>query len=158
MNYQIMIDINKCSGCGICELVCSLHNNRECNPEKSKIRVVRYEDDGTYSCVPVVCQQCEKPACKEACVTKAIYRDPGTNAVVINKQNCFGCKYCFMVCPFGGISIDRDRRVASKCDLCGGEPRCVEFCPKDALRYVRSDKIDITKRRAGVDRYVEELK
>lgn len=158
MNSQIIIDMNKCTGCGICELVCSLHNKRECNPVKSRISVVRFEDEGIMYSIPIICQQCEKPICKEVCRAKAIYRDLKTGALVIDKKRCFGCKYCLMACPFGGISLDQEMGIADKCDLCNGEPKCVEFCPKDALSFVRLDKIDIKRKREGVERYLENLK
>jgi len=32
------------------------------------------------------------------------------------------------------------RRVAMKCDLCGGAPRCVEGCPTEALTYVEREE------------------
>lgn len=158
MDFQISIDTKKCTGCGICELVCSLYNNMECNPEKSSIRVVRYEDDGILYSVPIVCQQCEKPLCQEVCPTGGISRDIRTNALVVNKDKCIGCNYCVCACPFGGISIDQEKGVATKCELCDGKPKCVDFCPTGALSFIRSDKIGISKKREGVDRYLENLK
>jgi Fe-S-cluster-containing hydrogenase component 2 len=41
------------------------------------------------------------------------------------------------------ISLDEERRKATKCDLCGGDPQCVKACPSAALRYV--PWIDMTK-------------
>ena len=158
MNFQMIIDVKKCTGCGICELVCSLYHEKECNPEKSRSRVVRFEDEGILYSVPIVCQQCEKPFCKEICPARAISRDVKTNALVVDEKKCIGCKYCFNVCPFGGISMDQKKGVAIKCDFCDGEPKCVEFCPTGALSFVRSDKAGISKKREGVGSYLENLK
>jgi len=158
MNFQITIDITKCVGCGICEMACSLGNKKECNPEKSSIRAIRYEDEGIMYSIPVVCRQCEKPLCQKICPVKAISQDMKTDALLVDQSKCIGCKSCFSACPFGGISIDKEKRIAMKCDLCSGEPKCVEFCPTGALLFVRSDKIDIWKKREGIDRYLEDLK
>ncbi len=137
---------------------CSLYNKKKCNPEESRVRVVRYEDDGILYSVPIVCQQCESPFCQEVCPTGAIFRDIKTNALAIHQKKCIGCKYCVNACPFGAVSIDQEKGVAMKCDLCDGEPKCVDFCPPGALRFIRADKMSISKKREGVDRYLENLK
>ncbi len=158
MDFQLIINAKQCTGCGICEMACSLYNKKECNPEKSNIRIVRYEDEGILYSIPVVCQQCEKPLCKQVCPVNAIIRDIKTNALFIDKDKCIGCKYCINACPFGAIAFDLEMGVAQKCDLCEGEPKCIEFCPKDALLFIRSDKAGIWKNRNGVNRYLENLK
>ena len=42
-------------------------------------------------------------------------------------------------CPFGNMLWDETYRCVQKCDLCGGEPRCVPFCPTGALLYVPAE-------------------
>ena len=39
MDNFISLDLEKCTGCRVCELACSLHNEKQCNPEKSRIRI-----------------------------------------------------------------------------------------------------------------------
>jgi len=158
MHYLIVVDAKKCTGCRICELACSLYNEKECNPEKSKIRVIRSEEEGIIYNVPVLCQQCEQPLCMELCPVKAIYRNPETGAVLVNQEKCIGCRRCVFVCPFGGIAVDPHKEYAVKCTLCEGEPKCVEFCPKDVLQYIRSDKIDVKKKRDSIEGYLEHQK
>jgi Fe-S-cluster-containing hydrogenase component 2 len=46
MKKILMIDVKKCTGCRICELVCSLSHDGECNPLKSRIRVFNIEEEG----------------------------------------------------------------------------------------------------------------
>jgi len=158
MSFQMIIDIPKCTGCGICELACSLYHEKECNPEKSRSRVIRYEDEGILYSIPIVCQQCEKPLCQEVCPAKAITRDQKTNALVVDGKRCIGCRCCSTVCPFGCISVDNKLKRAVKCNYCEGEPKCVEFCPTGALSFVNLAKVSISKRRRGVDKYLENLK
>ena len=44
------------------------------------------------------------------------------------------CRHCAAACPFGIPRFDARGRMV-KCDGCGGSaPRCVAFCPNDALR------------------------
>ncbi len=42
--------------------------------------------------------------------------------------------------PHGGITLHPDTRVAVACDLCGGDPQCVKYCPEEALIIVSSDE------------------
>ena len=155
MYYLITVDVDKCTGCGICELVCSLYNEKECNPAKAKIRIVRSEEEGIIYTVLVICQQCEKPLCMELCPVKALYREPETGAVVVSEEKCIGCRRCVYVCPFGAISVDPAKQFAVKCTFCNGQPKCVEFCPREALQYVRSDKIDMKERREAVAKFLD---
>ena len=44
-----------------------------------------------------------------------------------------GCKVCTIACPFGTVNYNSDTGKVVKCDLCGGDPRCVPFCPTGAI-------------------------
>ena len=72
MKEKVMIvDMDKCIGCRICELVCSLKHWNECNPHKSYIRILRNRDLGVYvPCVMIDCDVCG--ICIEHCMTHAL--------------------------------------------------------------------------------------
>jgi Fe-S-cluster-containing hydrogenase component 2 len=54
--------------------------------------------------------------------------------------------------------LDRDRRQAIKCDLCGGvEPWCVRFCEPGALTYKLPSAVSLDKKRAAGRLLVEVL-
>ncbi len=129
---RILVDHEKCTGCRICQLVCSQHFVSEgFNLKASAIRVIvkdLFEVD-----VPITCLQCKKPLCSEACPTNAFYRDSETNAVVIEVNKCIGCGKCAEACPFGAIFVHPYCIVPIKCDLCEGNPMCVQHCPTGAL-------------------------
>ena len=50
-----------------------------------------------------------------------------------------------MACPFGAMHIG-PRGRAEKCDLCGGDPLCAQFCPRGALRFAEAEQPEIDKR------------
>ena len=139
MPQFISVDHSECTGCRECEVVCSLYHYGECNPERSAIRVNRTEKDGLVEPVPVVCQQCERATCVEACPTEALFKDSVTGAVTIDSENCTGCEECNDACPAGCISIDRRNTVAVLCDLCGGRPQCIDLCHSHSLTLKNTD-------------------
>lgn len=156
MNKVLVIDRDKCTGCRSCEMACSVAHVGAVNPSKSAVRVVKSEGEGLS--VPVVCQQCEEPACAAICPVEAIARDPDTGAVTVDGDLCVGCRMCVVACPFGAVSVDSDRRQAIKCDLCGGaEPWCVRFCEPGALTYRLPVAVGLHKKRVAGHRLLEVL-
>jgi Fe-S-cluster-containing dehydrogenase component len=59
---------------------------------------------------------------------------------MVKEKQCKGCDWCVQACPHGGIAINSDTGKALACDLCGGEPKCIEFCPEEALDLVSTDE------------------
>lgn len=152
----LFIDFEACTGCRICEMVCSLHHEGVVNPAKSRIRVVGWEEEGVY--VPLSCQQCDEPFCEKVCPVKATYRDEKTRAMLVNHDLCIGCRSCIMACPFEGPALDPEAKKILKCDLCGGEPRCVAFCPTSALKYLQPTSAMLEKKNSAFLRRVRMLR
>ena len=155
---RVTVDVEKCVGCRICEMACSLRNYGECNPSRARIFVVRSEDDGALSTVPVLCQQCEDPLCVAMCPATALRRRAETHAVVVDPDKCLGCRTCVEVCPFGGPSVDPRTGKSEKCDLCGGDPTCVKGCPEAAVTFVSAEEESIHRKRTGAEKYLEHLR
>lgn len=149
----LIIDSTKCTGCRLCELVCSVKNTGVSNPSRARIHIVKWEGAGLD--LPMVCQQCETAPCLVACPTQAILRDEKLGRVIINYDACIGCKVCITACPFGAMSFDPDKKLVFKCDLCNGEPVCARFCPTDALTYLEANAANLKKKRAATLKFSE---
>ncbi len=149
MSYVIIIDADKCSGCQMCEVACSLRNMKECNPERSRIRVVKSQSDGQLEFVPSTCMQCETALCEMVCPANAITRDSVTGARIISEKKCIGCSSCSYACPFGACVVDRRLGKSAVCSQCDGDPTCVKVCPSGALSYTRADQANITLKRGA---------
>lgn len=156
MQKTLLINPQKCIGCRTCELMCSLENNGEFNPSLSRVTMVNFPEE--IVTIPVTCLHCQEPTCKQACPAGAIERDAESKAVVIDDAKCIGCNMCLMVCPIGVISMadQEEARSNTKCDLCGGEPECVQYCPEGALEFGRPDEV-LLKRKKKVAKSLRDL-
>lgn len=157
MPNMLMVDHTKCTGCRLCELVCSVKRNKVSNPSRAMIHTLKWESEGLY--LPMTCQQCENPPCRSVCPTDAISRDEKLSRVVINYDLCIGCRMCVAACPFGGMGVDpATPKKVVKCDYCDGEPTCVRFCQPGALEYVEATTANLRKKRAALEKFAELMK
>lgn len=137
----IEVKTERCNGCRMCELACSIKKLGEFNPARSRIHVVGFEDE---FCFPTTCFHCEQAYCTEACSASALVRDEATGMVKVLSDKCTGCKECIMACPFAGLAFSSEEGIVVNCDLCGGEPECVAVCPTGALELAEVDSADKT--------------
>ncbi len=139
---RIYVKEEYCIGCRLCEIHCLVQHSKS----KKIIKAFRREfpralprilvEEKGYLSFAIQCRHCEEAPCIEACITGAMYRDETTGPVLCDENRCVGCWMCIMVCPFGVIRRNLEKkRIASKCDLCQGEeiPVCVANCPNEAL-------------------------
>jgi carbon-monoxide dehydrogenase iron sulfur subunit len=129
-------DSSKCVGCCVCEYVCSMEHEKTYNPTKSRIRVVRLSP---FVNLAIACRLCEDPQCVIACPREALLKSEETGVIMVDEEMCNGCAWCVEACDFGSIQLHPESRVAFVCDLCDGEPKCVEWCPEEALDFATTD-------------------
>jgi Fe-S-cluster-containing dehydrogenase component len=139
-----------CVGCRNCEMACAFARTKEtCESKESNIKVNHYIDERIL--IPMTCLHCSEAWCMEVCPAGAISRDEKTNAVLIDKDKCAGCKMCILACPYGNIHFDSVDLISRKCDLCGGDPKCVTHCIAGALEFVEEEKaFDFRRKEADV--------
>jgi len=109
--WGLVIDTDRCTGCGACAVACHAENNIQTVGEEEAakgramhwMRIERYYE-GTFPDVrvrfqPVLCQQCRQAPCEPVCPVYATYRTPeGLNAMVYAR--CIGTRYCANNCPY----------------------------------------------------------
>lgn len=77
----------------------------------------------------------------------AITLNSETGAKDVNDSACVGCKVCTIACPFGTVNYNHSTGKVIKCDLCGGDPKCVSACPTQVIVYVDADQTGYEKMR-----------
>ena len=111
--YGMVIDLDRCTGCGACMVACAVENNvppaaANATPRTgiTWMRVFRVNNGAKFeqnrtAFIPVLCQQCGKePPCASVCPQNAVELDPATGIVYQMPQRCLGCRYCMAACAY----------------------------------------------------------
>ncbi|MDF7800575.1 dimethyl sulfoxide reductase anchor subunit [Pontiellaceae bacterium B1224] len=129
-----------CIGCHACEVACGEQNNL---PAETQWRRVGEVQSGTFPDTQSFflssgCNHCLDAACAKGCPVDA-YQVNDKGIVIHLDDVCIGCGYCTWNCPYGVPTMQTDRRIVTKCDLChnrledGQDPACVAACPAGAI-------------------------
>ena len=159
---MVVAEPTLCVGCRRCESACVGYNEGRggmtlVQPSIAKVKVNRNinfgvagvagrgfargdGDFGNFRTVQDTCRQCPHPvACQLACPHDAIEVIAPVNARVVNLEKCAGCGICVAACLWAMTSLSGPVNAkgsrATKCDLCKGNPECVQACPAGALTY-----------------------
>ncbi len=131
---KIKVEAEKCSGCRVCEIVCSNVHTRSFRPSASRITVLK--DDAIGMDYPVVCHQCSDCTASQACSSAALTREQD-GRLRIDNDVCIGCGACLKACKYNALKILDDLPIV--CDLCNESPACVMRCPTKALTFVEDE-------------------
>lgn len=126
---MIQIDISKCTGCRRCEVACAFFHTGRINNHMSKVKVIQLYEEGIDG--PLVCAQCQEHYC--LCCPEDALTIGSLGQIICSPTVCNLCGACEKACPIGAVEIFND--LVYVCDLCGGNPKCVEACTEGAITF-----------------------
>jgi len=154
MKKFLFVDIERCTGCEACVDACSGHQAGFYSDGMSCIRL--WKDKPRTLFIPLVCEQCREHPCVEACPVDAIRYDDDLSIFLVDQELCTACGACEEACPYQGIFVTEE--TALKCDLCGGEPECVEICYPRALQFIEVNADSVLADLKAKTRKLEEIR
>jgi len=151
--YAFEVDLDKCSGCKACVTAChSLNGLDEGEVWRSVGALHGVMDGEAYQRnVTTACHHCVDPGCLNGCPVLAYEKDPITGIVKHLDDQCIGCSYCILKCPYDVPKYSEKRGIVRKCDMCssrlasGEAPACVQACPNEAIRITLVDCEEVSR-------------
>ncbi len=145
--YAFNVDLDVCSGCKACVVAC--HNLNGLEESETWRSVGLLVGDNTIQHVTTACHHCDDPGCLNGCPVKAYVKDEVTGIVRHLDDQCIGCKYCTMMCPYEVPKYSDRLGIVRKCDMChqrlsaNEAPACVQACPNEAITIRIVDRPDV---------------
>jgi molybdopterin-containing oxidoreductase family iron-sulfur binding subunit len=169
--WGMVIDLDRCTGCGACVVACQQENNvptlntsyenRGAQIEwMSQLWREPTEPEGLPEVLPFPCQQCADAPCTKVCPVGATFKDDEGLTVQV-WERCIGCRYCMAACPYSRRSFNwdepewdgnlvqllnpdvatRPRGVVEKCTFCSHRINAVKENAKAESRAVTDEEV-----------------
>jgi Fe-S-cluster-containing dehydrogenase component/DMSO reductase anchor subunit len=153
--YGFTVDLDACSGCKACVTACHSLNGLDDDETFRDVGLLLGRDgrgQHVLQHVSTACHHCLEPACLHGCPTQAYDKDPVTGIVRHLDDQCIGCQYCTLTCPYDVPKYNPAKGIVRKCDMCrqrlddGEAPACVQACPSQAIRIELVSREAVAKR------------
>jgi molybdopterin-containing oxidoreductase family iron-sulfur binding subunit len=167
----MVVDLDRCIGCGACSAACYAENNIGITGveriiegrEMTWIDIVCYQDEAHMERVtflPMMCQHCDNAPCESVCPVYAPHHSKeGLNNQIYNR--CIGTRYCVQNCPWKvrrfnwftwqwpsplNLQLNpdvtvRSKGVMEKCSFCIQRIRVARNVAKNEKRDIRDGEV-----------------
>ncbi len=143
--YAFEVSLDRCTGCKACVSACHSLNGLDDHEAWRDVGTLLGGGHSTQwqQTITSACHHCEDPGCMNGCPVGAYEKDRETGIVRHLDDQCIGCSYCILKCPYDVPKYSKKRGIVRKCDMChqrlaeGEAPACVQACPAEAIRIVK---------------------
>jgi formate dehydrogenase iron-sulfur subunit len=158
--YAFEVSLDRCTGCKACVSACHSLNGLDDDEAWRDVGTLLGGKDspGWQQTVTTACHHCADPGCMNGCPVGAYEKDADTGIVRHLDDQCIGCSYCILKCPYDVPKYSKKRGIVRKCDMChqrlaeGEAPACVQACPTEAIRIIKvpKDKSPQARKKASI--------
>ncbi len=138
--YAFEVKLDECTGCKACVTACHSLNGLDDDESWRDVGALLTRTAPVYQqTVTTACHHCADPACANGCPVLAYEKDAATGIVRHLDDQCIGCSYCMLKCPYEVPKFNTRLGIVRKCDMChsrlaeGEAPACVQACPNGAI-------------------------
>jgi anaerobic selenocysteine-containing dehydrogenase/Fe-S-cluster-containing dehydrogenase component len=173
VNYRwgMVVDLDKCIGCGACAAACYAENNVGIvgvdrvleGREMAWLSIIRYHDPERMEKItflPMLCQHCDNAPCESVCPVYAPHHNKeGLNNQIYNR--CIGTRFCSQNCPYKvrrfnwfdwkwpepmNLQLNpdvtvRSKGVMEKCSFCVQRIKAAHNIAKNEKRSIRDGEV-----------------
>ena len=171
--WGMVIDLDKCTGCGACIAACKTENNVPTAPPKQSgenrsqfwMELIKFSPEEAHShgptrYIPRPCYHCDNPPCTKVCPVGATYLSKEGFVAQIYSC-CIGCRYCVAACPYSVKTFNwftpdwNEQRLKSvNPDVSCRPPGVVEKCTFCHHRYlIAKEKAKLNKKELKEEDY-----
>ncbi|MGJ8697679.1 MAG: DmsC/YnfH family molybdoenzyme membrane anchor subunit [Verrucomicrobiaceae bacterium] len=142
--YAFQVELDKCTGCKACVVACHTLNGLDEDEAWRDVGLLE-SGNGFQQTVTTACHHCLDPECLNGCPVGAYEKEKDTGIVRHLDDQCIGCEYCVLKCPYDVPKYSEKRGIVRKCDMChqrladGEAPACVQACPTEAISIIKID-------------------
>jgi molybdopterin-containing oxidoreductase family iron-sulfur binding subunit len=169
--WSMVVDLDRCIGCGACAVACYAENNLGVvglkrvveGREMAWLSIERYLDPQNpeqITFLPMLCQHCDNAPCESVCPVYAPHHNKeGMNNQIYNR--CIGTRFCSQNCPYkvrrfnwftwkwpGSLNLQlnpdvtvRSKGVMEKCSFCIQRIKAAHNVAKNEKRKIKDGEI-----------------
>ncbi len=169
--WGMVVDLDKCIGCGACAAACYAENNVGIvgmsrmleGREMAWLSIERFQDPeqmGKITFLPMLCQHCDNAPCESVCPVYAPHHSKeGINNQIYNR--CIGTRFCVQNCPYKVRRFNwfdwqwpepmnwqlnpnvtvRSKGVMEKCSFCIQRIKTARSVAKNEKRLIRDGEV-----------------
>jgi molybdopterin-containing oxidoreductase family iron-sulfur binding subunit len=169
--WAMVVDLDRCIGCGACSAACYAENNVGIVGEERVIEgremtwlsIERYQDPDQkqrITFLPMMCQHCDNAPCESVCPVYAPHHSKeGLNNQIYNR--CIGTRFCVQNCPYKvrrfnwfdwqwpepmNVQLNpdvtvRSKGVMEKCSFCIQRIKVAHSNAKNEKRMIRDGEV-----------------
>ena len=169
--WAMVVDLDRCIGCGACSAACYAENNIGIvgldrvieGREMTWLSIERYQDAHNLEKVaflPMLCQHCDNAPCESVCPVYAPHHSKeGLNNQIYNR--CIGTRFCVQNCPYKvrrfnwfdwerpepmNLQLNpdvtvRSKGVMEKCSFCVQRIKAAHGVAKNEKRMIRDGEV-----------------